>query len=144
MENLKEIIKTHIPKDIELLSLKIDSRSSFIKVIIDSIKDIPIDKTAMLAREIKSDKNIISNFPNGIRLEVGTPGIGSNLEKAFQYKKNIGRKIQLEYHLNRNTISNTYLLSDANEDGIIVDDGISKLNIDYNNIISARIKISFD
>ena len=51
---------------------------------------------------------------------------------------------KLEYQLNSNTISNTYLLSDANEDGIIVDDGISKLNIDYNNIISARIKISFD
>ena len=144
MEKLREIIKTHIPKDIEMLSLKIDSRSSFIKVTIDSIKDIPIDKTAALAQEIKNDENIISSFPNGLRLEVGTPGIGSNLKKAFQYKKNIGRKIQLEYQLNSNTISNTYLLSDANEDGIIVDDGISKLNIDYNNIISARIKISFD
>ena len=144
MEKLRDIIKNHIPKDIELLSLKIDSRSSFIKVIIDSVKDIPIDKTAALAQAIKVDENIISSFPDGVRLEVGTPGIGSNLEKDFQYKKNIGRKIQLEYQLNSNTISNTYLLSDANEDGIIVDDGISKLNIDYNNIISARIKISFD
>ena len=144
MEKLREIIKTHIPKDIEMLSLKIDSRSSFIKITIDSIKDIPIDKTAALAQAIKVDENIISSFPDGVRLEVGTPGIGSNLEKDFQYKKNIGRKIQLEYQLNSNTISNTYLLFDANEDGIIVDDGISKLNIDYNNIISARIKISFD
>ena len=144
MEKLREIIKTYIPKDIEMLSLKIDSRSSFIKITIDSIKDIPIDRTAALAKAIKVDENIISSFPDGVRLEVGTPGIGSNLEKSFQYKKNIGRKIQLEYQLNSNTISNTYLLSDANEDGIIVDDGISKLNIDYNNIISARIKISFD
>ena len=144
MEKLREIIKTHIPKDIEMLSLKIDSMSSFIKITIDSIKDIPIDRTAALAQAIKVDENIISSFPDGVRLEVGTPGIGSNLEKDFQYKKNIGRKIQLEYQLNSNTISNTYLLSDANEDGIIVDDGISKLNIDYNNIISARIKISFD
>ena len=127
-----------------MLSLKIDSRSSFIKITIDSIEDIPIDRTAALAQAIKVDENIISSFPDGVRLEVGTPGIGSNLEKDFQYKKNIGRKIQLEYQLNSNTISNTYLLSDANEDGIIVDDGISKLNIDYNNIISARIKISFD
>ena len=144
MENLKEIIKTHIPKDIEMLSLKIDSRSSFIKITIDSIKDISIDRTAALAQAIKVDENIISSFPDGLRLEVGTPGVGSNLEKDFQYKKNIGRKIQLEHQLNSNTISNTYLLSDANEVGIVVDDGISKLSIDYNNIISARIKISFD
>ena len=127
-----------------MLSLKIDSRSSSIKIIVDSVKDIPIDKTADLVKEIKNDENIISSFPDGVRLEVGTPGIGSNLEKAFQYKKNIGRKIQLEYQLNSNTISNTYLLSDANEIGIVVDDGIGKLGIDYNNIINARIKISFD
>ena len=144
MEKLREIIKTHIPKDIEMLSLKIDSRSSFIKITIDSIKDISIDRTAALAQAIKVDENIISSFPDGVRLEVGTPGIGSNLEKDFQYKKNIGRKIQLEYQLNSNTISNTYLLSDANEIGIVVDDGIGKLDIDYNNIINARIKISFD
>ena len=144
MVKLKEIIIRHIPKDIEMLSLKIDSKSSFIKVTIDSIKDISIDKTTAVAQEIKNDENIISSFPNGVKLEVGTPGIGSNLEKAFQYKKNIGRKIQLKHQLNINTISNTYLLLDANEVGIVVDDGISKLNIDYNNIISARIKISFD
>ena len=144
MEKLREIIKMHIPKDIELLSLKYDSRSSFIKVVIDSINDIPIDKTTMLAREIKNDENIISNFPEGVRLEVGTPGIGSNLEKAFQYKKNIGRKIQLKYLFNNNTVSNTYSLSDANKIGVIVDDGINKHNINYDHIISARIKISFD
>ena len=144
MEKLRDIIKNHIPKDIELLSLKIDSRSSFIKVTVDSINDIPIDKTAMLAREIKNDENIISNFPSGVRLEVGTPGVGSNLEKVFQYKKNIGRKIKIEYQLNSNAISNTYLLLDANEVGIVVEDGINKLNIDYNHIISAKIKISFD
>ena len=144
MEKLRELIKNHIPKDIELLSLKIDSRSSFIKVTVDSIKDISIDMTALLAREIKNDENIISNFPDGVRLEVGTPGVGSNLEEVFQYKKNIGRKIKLEYQLNRDIISNTYLLLDANEVGIVVEDGINKLNIDYNHIISAKIKISFD
>ena len=144
MEKLRELIKNHIPKDIELLSLKIDSRSSFIKVTVDSINDIPIDKTAILAREIKNDENIISNFPEGVRLEVGTPGIGSNLEKAFQYKKNIGRKIKLEYQLNSNIISNIYLLLDANEDGIVVEEGSNKININYNHIISAKIKISFD
>ncbi len=144
MEKLRKIIKTHIPKDIELLSLKIDSKSSFIKLTIDSITEIPIDRTAVLAREIKNDENIISNFPDGVKLEVGTPGIGSNLEKDFQYKKNIGRKIQLEYQFNNNTISDTFTLCDATETGIIVNDGNTKYNIDYDNIIWARIKISFD
>lgn len=144
MENLREIIEKHITQDIELLSVKIDSSSSFIKVVIDSANDISVDKTAMLAKEIKNNEDILSNFPNGVRLEVGTPGIGSRLEKNFQYKKNIGRKIELEYRSKDNTIKETFLLIGNNETGINVKDGKVEYYIDYSDIISARVKISFD
>ena len=56
MENLREIIEKHITQDIELLSVKIDSNSSFIKIVIDSANDISVDKTAMLAKEIKNNE----------------------------------------------------------------------------------------
>jgi len=144
MENLREIIEKHITQDIELLSVKIDSNSSFIKIVIDSAHDISVDKTAMLAKEIKNNEDILSNFPQGVRLEVGTPGIGSRLEKNFQYKKNIGRKIELEYRSKDNTIKETFLLIGNNETGINVKDGKVEYYIDYSDIISARVKISFD
>ena len=144
MENLREIIEKHITQDIELLSVKIDSNSSFIKIVIDSAHDISVDKTAMLAIEIKNNEDILSYFPDGVRLEVGTPGIGSRLEKNFQYKKNIGRKIELEYRSKDNTIKETFLLKGNNETGINVKDGKVEYYIDYSDIISARVKISFD
>ena len=144
MDNLRQIIETHISKDIEILSVKFDSRSSFIKVIIDSVNDISVDKTAMLAKDIKNNEKIISNFPQGIKLEVGTPGIGSKLEKVFQYKKNIGRKIELEYYFKDNTIKGTYLLTSASDIDIIVEQDSNKYIIEYNDIISAKVKISFD
>ena len=144
MENLREIIEKYITQDIELLSVKIDSSSSFIKVVIDSAKDISVDKTAIMAREIKNNEDILSYFPDGVRLEVGTPGIGSRLEKNFQYKKNIGRKIELEYRSKNNTIKETFLLIGNNKTGINVKDSNVEHYIDYNDIISARVKISFD
>ena len=144
MDKLKEIIKTYIPDDIELLSLKIDSSSSYIKLTIDSLKDVSINDTAKLAKKIKNDDIVISEFPSGVKLEVGTPGIGSNLEKIFQFKKNIGREIKLKYQLNNDIISDTYVLLDANENFIIVDNDINKNNIDYDHIISAAVKVSFD
>ena len=144
MENLREIIEKHITQDIELLSVKIDSNSSFIKIIIDSANDISVDKTAILAKEIKNNEDILSNFPRGVRLEVGTPGIGSRLEKHFQYKKNIGRKIELEYRSKNNTIKETFLLIGNNKTGINVKDSNVEYYIDYNDIVSARVKISFD
>ena len=144
MENLRQIIEKHITQDIELLSVKIDSNSSFIKIVIDSANDISVDKTAMLAKEIKNNEDILSNFPRGVRLEVGTPGIGSRLEKNFQYKKNIGRKIELEYRSKDNTNKETFLLIGNNKTGINVKDSNVEYYIDYNDIVSARVKISFD
>ena len=144
MENLREIIEKHITQDMELLSVKIDSSSSFIKVVIDSANDISVDKTATMAKEIKNNEDILSYFPDGVRLEVGTPGIGSRLEKNFQYKKNIGRKIELEYLYKDNTIKETFLLIGNNKTGINVKDGSVEHYIDYNDIISARVIISFD
>ncbi|MEE3152743.1 MAG: hypothetical protein VX279_02025 [Candidatus Neomarinimicrobiota bacterium] len=144
MDNLRQIIETHISKEIEILSVKFDSRTSFIKIIIDSVNEISVDKTAMLAKEIKNNEKIISNFPQGIKLEVGTPGIGSMLEKIFQYKKNIGRKIKLEYYYKDNIIHGTYLLTSASDIDIIVEQDSNKYVIEYNDIISAKVKISFN
>jgi Uncharacterized protein conserved in bacteria len=84
-------------------------------------------------------------FPNGCRLEVGTPGIGSNLDHRFQYKKNIGRKISLTYLGSDNeSISKVYKLIDSDESGVKLKNKNVETFIHYEKIISAKIKVSFD
>ena len=133
-----------MPSKAELLTFKFNPSSSFIKVVIDSSEEISIDDTAILARGIKNDDYIISNFPEGIRLEVGTPGVGSKLERAFQYKKNIGRKIELVYHDGDEIIRKTYLLMSVKKNGIVVEKKNKKNDISFSDIKSAKIKVSFD
>ena len=145
MENLKKIVKSNLVDDIQLMDLVHDTRSDYIKIIVDSPYDIPIDKTSYIARRIKNDENIISMFPNGCRLEVGTPGVGSNLNHSFQYKKNIGRKISLTYLGRDNeSISKIYELIDSNDSGILVKNKNVEIFIHYEKIVSAKIKVSFD
>ena len=133
-----------MPSKAELLSFKFNPRSSFIKVIIDSSEEISIDDTALLARDIKNDDYIVCNFPEGLKLEVGTPGVGSKLEKTFQYEKNIGRNIELQYHEGNEIIRKTYLLVNVKKNGIVVERKNKKIDILFNNIKSAKIKVSFD
>ena len=84
-------------------------------------------------------------FPNGCRLEVTTPGVGSNLVKKFQYEKNIGRNIILEYcESNSNHICDTFLLVDVKNKGVIVSKSEKDYFIIFENIKSAKIKVSFD
>ena len=133
-----------MPLNAELLSFKFNPSSSFIKVIIDSSEEISVEHTALLARDIKNDNYIISNFPEGLRLEVGTPGVGSELMRPFQYKKNVGRNIDLIYHNGNEIIRKTYTLIGVNKNGIIVEKKNKKNDISFNDIKSAKIKVSFD
>ena len=133
-----------MPSKAELLAFKYNSRSSFVKIVIDSIEDISVNDTAKLARNIKNDDFIVNNFPEGIRLEVGTPGIGSELKRFFQYKKNIGRYIELDYYNGSEVIKKTYLLADVRENKIVVEKNNKKNDILFDDIRSAKIKVSFD
>ena len=133
-----------MPSQAELLSYKYNSRSSFLKIVIDSREDISVDDTAVLARDIKNDDYVISNFPEGIRLEVGTPGVGSELKKNFQYKKNIGRNIELEYQNGSEVTKTTFKLIGVEINSISVEKNNQKKDILFDDINSAKIKVSFD
>ena len=122
-----------------------NSSSGFIKITIDSSRDISIEETSNIAKQIKDDDSILSMFPNGCRLEVTTPGVGNNLLKKFQYEKNIGRKVLIKYSKDHsNIVSDTLLLIDVEDEGVIVSNSKKKFSIMFKNIISAKIKVSFD
>ena len=143
--SLRNIVENHLSEGIILMDLFHNSSSDVVKVTIDSARSISIKETSMIAKRIKNDNSILSMFPNGCQLEVTTPGIGANLVKNFQYEKNIGRKIFLEYcEDDSNIVSDIFLLVGVEENGILV----NKLKIDYfikfENITLAKIKVSFD
>ena len=145
MENLKSIVKNHLSEGIVLMDLVHNTSSDFVKVIIDSFNNINIKEISKIARRIKNDDKIVSMFPNGCRLEVTTPGLGSKLVKKFQYEKNIGRKLLLEYlGSNSNLISDTFLLTEVKNEGITISKNKRNYFVIFENIKSAKIKVSFD
>ena len=104
-----------------------------------------LDNLQRAHQSIKNDENLVSLFPNGCRLEVGTPGVGSELRYDYQYKKNIGRKISLTHlESDENSIVRTYKLIDSDKSGIKVETKDAEIFIPYEKIISAKIKVSFD
>ena len=145
MKNLRSIIKNHLTEGIVLMDLVHNTSSDFIKVIIDSFNNITIKETSKIAKRIKNDHKIVSMFPNGCRLEVTTPGLGSNLVEKFQYEKNIGRNILLEYcENNSDLINDAFLLIDVKNEGITVGKDKKDYFVTFENIKSAKIKVSFD
>ena len=127
------------------MDLSFNPRSDFVKVIIDSPESIQIKETSKIAQRIKNDNNISSMFPNGCRIEVGTPGVGANLIERFQYKKNIGRKIFIEFKKDdNNVVSDTFRLIDVRKECLLLSKNKIHHVILFENIVSAKIKVSFD
>ena len=142
---LKSIVKNHLSEGIVLMDLVHNTSSDFVKVIIDSFNNINIKEISKIARRIKNDDKIVSMFPNGCRLEVTTPGLGSKLVKKFQYEKNIGRNLLIEYlGSNSNLISDTFLLTEVKNEGITISKNKRNYFVIFENIKSAKIKVSFD
>tara|TARA_B100000287_G_scaffold135644_1_gene127632 strand:+ start:184 stop:621 length:438 start_codon:yes stop_codon:yes gene_type:complete len=145
MENLRNIVKNHLSEGIVIMDLVYNPISDFIKITIDSPNDIPIKETSKIAKSIKNDNNLMSMFPNGCRLEVGTPGVGTNLIEKFQFRKNIGRKIFVEYRKDGSNVDSAiFRLSSVEKNHIKVIKNKKNYIILFENIISAKVKISFD
>ena len=143
MNNIEKEIKRFLKPDMEILFCKINDKADFLKVTIDSINNISIDETSYIVKKIKNDDMIMSNFPNGLKIEVGTPGIDSSLIKKFQFAKNIGRKINLEYKDNEKSNVGLFCLIEANDSYIVVEKFSETMNVKYENIINAKVEISF-
>ena len=91
MDNVKNIIESLIPSDFVVIDYNDFSQSGKIKLIIDSYKGVDLKSTSTLARKIKKSDIINNIYPNGLQLEISSPGIDADLKYPFQFSKNIGQ-----------------------------------------------------
>ena len=93
---LKKELKKILPDDIYLLNMVEDNLTDSLKIIIDSVSGVDIKTTTRIAKIIKNSEYFTNAYPAGIGLEVSSPSIFDSLTKPFQFKKNIGKKIQIK------------------------------------------------
>ena len=119
--------------------------SGYMKVVVDSKKSITINDISKLAKLIRDSKKVSGHFPDGVRVEVSTPGVDSPLKKPFQYMKNIGRKVLVCYLSNENEkekkVNGTIVNADNQKINIEV--GKEIIIIEYKKIVYAKVIISF-
>ena len=87
-----------------LMDINHDVRGNFIRIIVDSESALTLDDTAKLTRSIKNAIETLSEIPDGVRIEVSTPGLDCSLSEPFQFKKNLNRKLEVVYDDNRSSI----------------------------------------
>ena len=142
MDIIKNTIEDLIPDDLVIIDYNDFSKSGKLKIIIDGINGIDLKTTSSLAKKIKKLNVINETFPDGIQLEISSPGIGADLMFPFQYKKNLGRTLKI---ITLDNLDNLKIelssCDDVGLEGILP--GGEKINLTYDQIEKAKVIVNF-
>ena len=144
MNKIKQIVENYLSADLILMDISENTRSNFIRVVIDAERPVTLDDTTNLSKKLRNDDELDIRFPEGFRLEVTTPGLDKTLESPFQFRKNIDRKLKINFSNGDGTQTVTGTLIDANDTCVLIRDSAQDFNLRYNQINSAKVLISFN
>lgn len=99
--NIIQIVENQIVEliadqpELFLVSVKSDAKNN-IKVFLDGDKGVTIDNCAKLNRKLYKIIEVMEGFEDGnFSLEVSSPGLDEPLHSFRQYRKNIGRTVEI-------------------------------------------------
>ena len=139
-------------EDIFLVEVKIIPGNN-IKVFLDADNGVTIEKCIKINRALYNQIEESELFPNGnFSLEVSSPGIEEPLKLHRQYKKNIGRTVEIT--MNDGTIKEGKLTTVNNDEIVIEEKNIQKkkasdsyrdktTNILFNQVKHAKVLVTF-
>ncbi len=133
-------------EDLFLIDLKVSYRND-IKLIIDGDNGVSLKDCAIISRKIEDQ---IDREKFNFSLEVTSVGIGSLLKSSRQYKKNVGRKLEVFTNESKPFIGE---LTKVNEDNFTIEwsqreskpIGKGKISVKknktlyYSNVVSAKV-----
>lgn len=127
---------------IELI-LRGSDQKPVIEVFIDSKTGVSANDCAIVSKNITSFLDSTEFNFKDYRLDVSSPGIEKPLKFLWQYEKNIGRKFEIVFVENDQQISLEAKLVSINESNLSFENKNSSFEINFNQIISAKVLISF-
>ena len=142
-DEIINIIEPFLQDGQVLMDVKHDVRGNFVRIVVDSENTLTLNDTANLTRSFRDSVETASEFPNGVRIEVSTPGIDWSLSKPFQYRKNLNRNLEVAYDEGKSLTNITGKIISAGDESFELESGNKTLSLHYDQVKSALVKISF-
>ena len=142
-DEIINIIEPFLEDGQVLMDVTHDVRGNFLRIIVDSESVLTLDDTAKLTRSIKNASEILSEFPDGVRIEVSTPGLDCSLSEPFQFKKNLNRNLDVVYYDNKSSTKVTGKIKRVGDKSFELESDNKTLSLSYDQVKSALVKVSF-
>ena len=142
-DEIINIIEPFLEDGQVLMGVTHDVRGNFVRIIVDSENVLTLDDTARLTRSIKNASETLSEFPDGVRIEVSTPGLDWSLSEPFQFKKNLNRNLDLVYDDNKSSTKITGKIIRAGDNSFELESDNKIFSLSYDQVKSAMVNVSF-
>ena len=142
-DEIINIIEPFLEDGQVLMDVTHDVRGNFVRIIVDSESVLTLDDTAKLTRSIKNASETSSEFPDGVRIEVSTPGLDWSLSEPFQYKKNLNRNLDVVYDDNKSSTKVTGKIIRVGDKSFELESDNKTLSLSYDQVKSALVNVSF-
>lgn len=125
------------------LAIKGSNKKPVIEVFIDSRLGITADDCADFSKVLKEKLELTDYRDLDYQLVISSPGINEPLRFIEQYHKHINRDFNLSYQNNDAVLSIEAKLIEVTGENLVFKYKNELLNIDFNKIKKAKVKISF-
>jgi ribosome maturation factor RimP len=128
---------------LEDLSLHGGGKNRLVKVIVDTESGITLSQCQILSRKISDIFFRKDMFQGDYRLEVSSPGTTKPLRKSFEFRRSIGKELNVNYRKDDENKSITGELLAFDGDKITVQQKNADISISLSDIEEAKIKLKW-
>jgi ribosome maturation factor RimP len=125
------------------LNIRGDLKRRVIEIFIDGEKNITADDCASISRQIDQQLETLQDMRSIYRLDVSSPGVDRPIKYLKQFPKHLNRKFEVTYSSESGTKTTTGALTaiEGEELSFLANKQLTVIN--FNNIIKAKVIISF-
>jgi len=144
MDELRNKLEKLLPDEFHLMDLKEDPHKGLVRCLIDSEDTISLADTTMISKLIQNSGVLDQFYSDGASLEVTSLGVSEPITQSFQYRKNVGRKLNITFDKNgyRKNIEAELTGFDGNN-LFLQNKNKGHFQLAFANILQAKVVIQF-
>jgi len=146
LDKIRELISPVFERmNIHLVDLELRRQvnSLVLSVYADTDSGISLKQITDLTREIEDILDLENPIPGKYRLDVSSPGVDRPLKEIWQFRKNINRKLQVDYQFEGGHKEVIGELTGVNEKEITIKNKNKETKIPFETIKKAVVKIKW-
>ena len=143
IKNLLEPILEKYKVFLVEIELRGQSNNQVLSIYVDTEEGITLQQIADITKEFEGILDLEDPIPGKYRLDISSPGIDRPLTEIWQFKKNVGKNLQITLEENGKTIQKTGTLESIDGESLIVSEKNQEVSIDIKQIKKAFVKLKW-